>query len=183
MKSLPTTSYLVLGLLSWDRPMSGYEIRKWAEQMRFFYWSPAQSQIYGELNRLAERGWVTASEVAQDGRPDKRVFSITPAGQAELSRWLAEDPAGPTIVKNGTALKLYFGHATTPETLLRLLHEHLAELDEMLGQTAIVQEFLEADEGTIYPSLVVEWVYLQLEAERSAARQMLARLQAGLQST
>ena len=179
MKSLPTTSYLVLGLLSWGRPMSGYEIRKWAQQMRFFYWSPAQSQIYGELSRLAEQGWVTAEEVAQAGRPDKRVFLITAAGQAELSRWLAEDPAGPTVVKNSTALKLYFGHATTPDILARLLREHLAELDEMLGQTAIVQEFLEADNETIYPALVVEWGYLQLEAERSAAQQMLARLQAG----
>ena len=183
MKSLPTTSYLVLGLLSWGRPLSGYEIRKWAEQMRFFYWSPAQSQIYGELKRLAARGWVTAEEVVQAGRPDKRVFAITPAGQTELSRWLAEDPTTPTIVKNGTTLKLYFGHATTPETVVRLLSEHLAELDEMLGQTAIVQEFLEADDETIYPALVVEWVYLQLEGERSAARQMLARLQARLQST
>ena len=183
MKPLPTTSYLVLGLLSWGQPMSGYELRKWAQQMRFFYWSPAQSQIYGELNRLAARGWAVAEEVAQAGRPDKRVFAITPAGQAELTRWLAEEPVGPTIIKNGTALKLYFGHATTPETLIRLLTDHLAELEEMLGQAAIVQEYLADDEQTIYPALVVEWGYLQLEAEREAARQMLARLQAELQSS
>ena len=37
-------------------------------------------------------GWVSATAVVQQGRPDKKVYTVSPAGRAELSRWIA-DPA------------------------------------------------------------------------------------------
>lgn len=37
----------MLGLLSFDQELSGYDLKKWADgSLRFFYWSPAISQIY-----------------------------------------------------------------------------------------------------------------------------------------
>ena len=39
---LPTTSYAVLGLLSFRGAMSGYDLKKWSDfSLRFFFWSPA----------------------------------------------------------------------------------------------------------------------------------------------
>ena len=139
-KQLPNTSYMVLGLLSFGASMSGYEIRKWAENMRFFYWSPAQSQIYSELNRLAELGYVTSTTVQQEGKPDKRLYQITEDGLGEMSRWQREVPPAGTIIKNGMALKLYFGHTTTPEVLITMLEDFIEETRDMLGQSAVVQE-------------------------------------------
>jgi len=50
---LPATGYAVLGLLSFGRELTGYELKQWADgSLRFFYWSPAVSQIYSELKRL-----------------------------------------------------------------------------------------------------------------------------------
>ena len=58
---LPTTSYAVLGLLSFGRELSGYELKKWADHsLRFFFWSPAISNIYGELKRLQRLGLARA---------------------------------------------------------------------------------------------------------------------------
>ena len=37
-------------------------------------------------------GWVSATAVVQQGRPDKKVYTVSPAGRAELARWIA-DPA------------------------------------------------------------------------------------------
>ncbi|MFI8792971.1 hypothetical protein [Streptomyces sp. NPDC055105] len=50
---LPPTAWAVLGLLSFPGERTGYELKKWADaSLRFFYWSPAISQIYAELRRL-----------------------------------------------------------------------------------------------------------------------------------
>lgn len=173
---LPTTSYAVLGLLSFGEALSGYEIRKWAENMRFFYWSPAQSQIYSELRRLSDRGYVASSEVAQTGKPDKRLYAITAAGEAELSRWLAEEENEPTVMKHAVALKLYFGHMTTPDVLTEMLERFVDETREMLGQLAVVQEFMEDDPRFATAALVTEWGYQHYSAEMEMAQKLLGRL-------
>ena len=70
---LPTTTYILLGALTFQ-PRSGYELKALLDRsVRHFYWSPAQSQIYADLRRLVERGLVTVQDVPQAHRPDKRL--------------------------------------------------------------------------------------------------------------
>ena len=38
---------------------------------------------------LKELGWVSDTPVEQSGKPDKKVFSVTREGRAELERWLS----------------------------------------------------------------------------------------------
>ncbi|MDZ4235545.1 MAG: PadR family transcriptional regulator, partial [Dietzia sp.] len=57
---LAATSYALLGLLSYEQELSGYDIRKWIGwTMRFYYGSPAYSQIYSELKKLEHLGLLT----------------------------------------------------------------------------------------------------------------------------
>ena len=42
------------------------------------------------LGKLEDAGLVTHETVIQNGKPNKNVYSILPAGRAELQRWLAE---------------------------------------------------------------------------------------------
>ena len=64
-RSLPATAWAVLGLLSFGRDLTGYDLKKWADSsLRFFYWSPAISQIYGELRRLESLGYVETPMLA-----------------------------------------------------------------------------------------------------------------------
>jgi DNA-binding PadR family transcriptional regulator len=178
MKPLPQTSYTVLGLLAQGQAMSGYDIRKAAADLQFFYWQPAQSQIYSELTRLAARGYVTAEEIEQEGRPDKRVHQITAAGQAEMSRWLAEDRSDTPVIKHPAALKLYFGGMASTEIVRSNLERFISDSEAALGQLAVAQEFLENEPGQTYAALVADWRYEVLEAELKAARKTLKRLNA-----
>ncbi len=50
-------------------------------------------------------GWVSGEEVAQHGRPDKKVYRVSEDGRAELRRWLAE-PGEPAVLRHELALKL-----------------------------------------------------------------------------
>lgn len=174
---LPTTSYTILGLLSFGEEMSGYDVRQWAQNMKFFYWSPAQSQVYSELRRLAEHDLVTMREVQQSGKPDKRLYQITDAGVAEFQRWWASDELGTaTVLKHSVVLKIFFGHMGTPQKLVDLLEKFSEEQREHLGQLSVVQEYMEHDEAMSYPALAAEWSYHFCKAELEMAQKLVERL-------
>ena len=66
-QDIPITGYAILGLLTFGDELTGYEIKQRADVTLRFYWvSPAMSQIYTELRRLSEHGLVTA-DARQDG--------------------------------------------------------------------------------------------------------------------
>ena len=84
--SLSTTSYALLGLLVFDSETSehgltGYELKQRADRTLRFYWvSPAMSQIYTELDRLSGSGYVQGVDDTSGKRTTRR-FRITPAGR------------------------------------------------------------------------------------------------------
>lgn len=87
--------FALLGLLS-QRPRHGYDLH--AAFVAVIggkqNWDLKPAQVYTTLLRLEEAGLVSQAEPTQDGGPEKRVFAITPAGQAELATWL--DTPAPT---------------------------------------------------------------------------------------
>lgn len=173
---LTTTSYIVLGLLSFAEELSGYEIRKMGENLRHFYWNPAQSQIYSELRRLETSHLATSRYVAQVGKPDKQLFQITEQGTAVLHQWLTQSQLPPTVIKHPVLLKLFFAHLIPPETIRQTLQQYIATLDETLAQLAIVTEYLSDTPDTPYPAIIAEWNTHYYQAERTIAQTILTRL-------
>ena len=83
--------YAALGLLA-QHPGSGYDLLRRFEKSMAYVWPATQSQLYGELNKLAATGLIEVSDIGPRGRKEYRV---TPDGRAELLRWLTspqEDP-------------------------------------------------------------------------------------------
>ncbi|MDH6197598.1 DNA-binding PadR family transcriptional regulator [Mycobacterium frederiksbergense] len=73
---------------------SGYELARRFDRSIGHFWAATHQQIYRTLRTLEEAGWVLVTPVAQQGRPDKKVYTVTAAGQAELTRWIAEPLTG-----------------------------------------------------------------------------------------
>jgi len=69
--------------------MTGYEITKDFEAVYVHFWRASHQQVYRELARLNKDGRVTVKVVAQESRPDKKVYAITKRGLDELKRWIA----------------------------------------------------------------------------------------------
>jgi DNA-binding PadR family transcriptional regulator len=80
-----------LGLLA-QHPGSGYDLLKRFEKSMANVWPATQSQLYGELNKLADSGLIEVSAVGPRGRKEYRV---TPAGRAELLRWITNPQDDP----------------------------------------------------------------------------------------
>ncbi|MGW5119215.1 PadR family transcriptional regulator [Streptomyces noursei] len=80
-----TLRYAVMGLLM-DRPGSGYDLMKRFRRSLGNVWVASQSQLYGELNRLADTG---AIEITSEGPRGRKEYVLTSSGEAELLTWLA----------------------------------------------------------------------------------------------
>ena len=155
---LPATAWAVLGLLSFGRELSGYDLKKWADSsLRFFYWSPAISQIYGELRRLEGLGYAETRTASQDELRNKRLYRITPAGRDALIGWLADAPYEPPMLKHGLLLRVWLGHLADPDRLREAIDEHIAHTESMLGELRSAREIAETSPEWAYPALVERW--------------------------
>ena len=80
---LPVTTFAVLGQVA-SGPTTGYDIKARLEAGAAQFWHASYSQIYAELRRLESLGYVAQEHVVQADRPNKRVYTITAAGQDAL---------------------------------------------------------------------------------------------------
>lgn len=96
----------ILGLLNYGN-ITGYDIMRVFKDSLSFFWTAQTSQIYRELQTLKKNGWVTDENVFQEGKPNKKVFSITESGKKELNRWLLDDNTG-FETKSPLLMKTFF---------------------------------------------------------------------------
>lgn len=73
---------------------SGYELARRFDRSIGYFWSATHQQIYRTLRAMEDDGWVRATPVPQQGRPDKKVYTVFDPGREELARWIAAPLAG-----------------------------------------------------------------------------------------
>jgi DNA-binding PadR family transcriptional regulator len=109
-----------------ERAGSGYELARRFDRSIGYFWPATHQQIYRVLRRMDEAGWVKHTEIAQDGRPDKKVYRVAAAGRAELTRWLAE-PEDPAVLRDGLGVKLRGASLGSVDVVFKEIERHRAE--------------------------------------------------------
>lgn len=115
---------LCLGILALG-DATGYEIKKLVADGAFSFFSEASyGSIYPALAKLMEEGLVTCREEAQDGKPDKKIYSLTDKGRAELTKALQKDP-GPDRQRSEFLAALLFAEAVSPQRVDQLIEDRV----------------------------------------------------------
>jgi DNA-binding PadR family transcriptional regulator len=73
---------------------SGYELARRFDRSIGYFWSATHQQIYRTLRAMEGDGWVRVTPVVQQGRPDKKVYTVSADGRAALAGWIAEPLTG-----------------------------------------------------------------------------------------
>ena len=161
---------------------SGYQLAKRFDVSVANFWSATPQQLYRELDRLEADGLVRARLVRQQRRPDKRVFTLTEAGRAELGRF-TEVAAKPAAMRDELLVKLQAidvgdAHAVTKELMARLdrARAKLATYDRLLAEmldgrddgtyerdTDRVGPYLTLMGGRMYEQTNIRWCTAALE--------------------
>jgi PadR family transcriptional regulator, regulatory protein AphA len=131
--------FALLGALNYQ-PMSGYDLKQFTDRSTSNFWYAELSQIYVTLKALEKDGLVTSTPVLEEGRRDRRVYSITEGGKQALKTWLKEPFTELDQYKDTLLLKLFFSGNLDKNTLLtqlrlqRGLHQRL--IDQYQTETA-----------------------------------------------
>lgn len=121
------TRTLCLAVLS-HGPASGYEIKKAFEDGPYGHIQDIGfGSIYPALARLLDEGSATVIEHAQEGRPAKKVYSITPSGRLALLDAL-EAPGGADKFRSDFLFRLLFAHLMPASAVEGLLAQRRSEL-------------------------------------------------------
>ncbi|WP_437679219.1 PadR family transcriptional regulator [Sorangium sp. So ce131] len=122
----------ILGFLSVE-PTSGYTLKQRFDGSVRSFWSVTQSQIYRELHALEREGLVEARTEPGDGKPDRKVYSLTEAGRAALKRWI-EEPLEPLVLRHPLLLKLVFAADAPPKKLDEILARYAADTESQRAE-------------------------------------------------
>lgn len=77
-----------------EKPSTGYELARRFDRSIGYFWQATHQQIYRELGRMAELGWIAATEDEGNSRSRKKTYTVLAAGRAELARWVLAPTGG-----------------------------------------------------------------------------------------
>ena len=151
----------ILAMLA-KSPAHGYELKRELEEHFGAALPPLNTgQIYTSLARLERDGLVDADRVAQDSRPNKRVYRLTAQGQAALDEWVTQPTPGARLRDEFFMKLVLAGRAgiADPRVLIERQRgaylQALRDLDHLSG----------AANGDWAESLLIEGAALHLEAD------------------
>jgi DNA-binding PadR family transcriptional regulator len=131
-------AHALMSSLIVDGSCSGYDLVKRFDERISCFWSASHPQIYKELRNLEQKQWLESELVVQVGRPNKHVYKVTAAGEAELAAWIGM-PSQPTSIREDLMIKTLAGHLVPKATLLAAL-QHRRDLHQtkaiLLEETA-----------------------------------------------
>jgi len=132
------TKTFCLGILSFG-DATGYEIKKQLEGPFRHFYDASFGSIYPALGKLTDAGMVERTELAQDKRPDKKVYSITPAGKMALMDELAK-PVASDKVKSDFLATIVFSELLAPAAIDQMIEDRLAAYDTAITELDCEQD-------------------------------------------
>lgn len=126
--------FAILGILA-ERDLHGYELKSSFDEKVGEFWSLNYGQIYSTLDRLEKEELVTHDRHAQDKRPDRKIFSITPQGRKELEDWLSTPFSKVRALRDEFFVKLVFMDKSSPVPIMELIEKqkvlHLKHMNRL----------------------------------------------------
>ena len=89
-------------------PLHGYDLHQQVEAELGEIWYMGISNVYGALKRLEQSDQVESDLIPQEGRPSRKVYHITPAGEQSFLEWLRQPVPAIREMRVQFPAKLYF---------------------------------------------------------------------------
>lgn len=122
----------ILGALM-EKPMHGYELRKYFEHAAGVFWMINYGSIYPALKKLEEGGMVKGRAEAVDSVKGKRIYSITPKGKKTFLGMLKDRLKKEAFVRDEFTLHLFFMDFLDEKTIGQMIKSRLDGNAALLG--------------------------------------------------
>jgi len=88
-----------------EKSSSGYDLARRFDKSIGYFWHATHQQIYRELARMEQAGWITSTEAPDGGKTRKRMYEVCEAGRDELKQWVTT-PCDPTVMRDELMVRL-----------------------------------------------------------------------------
>lgn len=157
-------AHVILGLLQ-QQERTGYNLKtECFDDCIAHLWQADQAQIYRTLDKLESQGWITCTVEIQYERPNRKVYRITKAGEAELIQWLQTHQPLP-ILREPLLAQLHFAAQLPNDTIIHLLEQELEARREKLTQCEAIA-VPPLDDPTILRQQKMQRLVLELVKQR-----------------
>lgn len=130
-----TSYYVILGILSFGE-CSGYDIKKRIENEIGYFYKVSNGQIYPVLKKLLLQKNASYTVEKEDGKPYRKVYSITEQGYGVLKEWLDRKDHQ----SNELLLRLYFGSIQPIGKSIQLINDFKAIKEKYLETYNHIEE-------------------------------------------
>jgi DNA-binding PadR family transcriptional regulator len=135
---------VILGILI-NKPMSGYDIKKMFEELFSYFFDASFGTIYPTLGKMEKQGLITKESIAQQGKPNKHMYTITELGKVQFQSYLHSEMQN-EVKRSDFMVRLYFGELADPQLVAGWMHEALQR-----SQTQLVR--LQEDYEHLIPTM------------------------------
>lgn len=135
------TQYAILGLLTTEC-RTGYSIKQMIDTSLNHFWKISYGQIYPTLKLLVDQGYATVESQIQEGKPDKKEYTITNEGERVLKEWIQQPIQQLPGEKNEWLLKLFFSGNQDVQDTLSHLADYREKLTDRLNTYRGIQEMI-----------------------------------------
>lgn len=126
-------AYAILGFLQ-QQERTGYDLKiDCFDRCMAYLWAADQAQIYKTLDKLVAQDWIACRVEIQHDRPNRKVYSLTATGEAQLNKWLQCHQALP-VVREPLLLQLFFAAQLPNAAIAQLLEQQLIARQEKLAK-------------------------------------------------
>jgi DNA-binding PadR family transcriptional regulator len=102
--------------------MSGYDIKSLFKGLSWMIGTPSYGSLYPTLHTLLEENLVDVSVEPGNGKPSRKLYSVTPSGREYLDAWLKSSATAEFSIKAFTHQLIVSGNFSPDE-----LRQHLAQ--------------------------------------------------------
>lgn len=115
-------TFLLLGLLKGQK-QHGYQLNEFIDRNLSRFITMKKATAYSVLDRMLAKGLIAEEQTQVGNRPPRKVYTITPAGEAHFALLLRESLGRPRESEFYGDLGLIFLNQIAPEQALELLQD------------------------------------------------------------
>ncbi|MBW2409826.1 MAG: PadR family transcriptional regulator [Deltaproteobacteria bacterium] len=132
---------MILGFLM-SGPKTGYRLKAISGKLIMFY-SITLNKIYPALRKLEGGGYIKKEIVFQTGKPNKHLYSLTPAGKEYFFEKLSE-PSVAVELGNPFFVKSFFFRFLNKEQIAAEFKREIESIEETLGDLKSLKKTVES---------------------------------------
>lgn len=143
-----------------ERASTGYDLARRFDKSIGQFWTATHQQVYKVLGRMESAGWLESTHVAQEGRPDKKVYDLTEDGRSELREWISR-PADAEAARSDLAVKIRGASYGDPASVADEVRRHRAAHAERLEFYLANEKHEFPDPSALHGHRLHQWLVLR----------------------